>query len=829
MSKGLSSEIAKEKLQQYGPNELRQEPVKSTRKILRDVLTEPMIFLLICCSTLYFIIGERIESIVLFLMIGMIVLISLFQRVRSEKALERLRELASPRALVLRDGKPTRIPGREVVPHDVCILSAGDRVPADGRLLSATNLLVNEAILTGESQPVVKSMIPENQLLYAGTMVLNGVGMLFVTQTGEATKFGQIGKSLRRIQKIQTPLQKAVKRIVRIMGAIALSVSLGLTLMIFLRQHNLTTALLSGLATSMALIPEEFPVILTVFLALGAWRLSRGNVLTRDPAVIETLGSATVLCADKTGTITQNDMALKYVADLKTLYELTHEPDQHFLEMLHDTFMASDPNSMDPTEKGIRRSLIPMGFKAPNASATQPFDHAKNYSAFSYMEDGNMVQYIKGAPEKLMRYCHLNQTDQKKLNIQLNHLTSNGFRVLIVMKTDSKETFSLNTKKPTQFVCLIALEDPIRKEVPQAVNECQTAGINVIMMTGDHSNTAAYIGRQIGLNTDEVLSGKELLSLNDQELFNRLKKVQVISRVEPAHKLRIVTLLQRRKHIVAMTGDGVNDAPSLKAAHIGIAMGNKGTDVAREAASIVLLDDNFASIVGGIKMGRRIADNIEKAMSYALAVHIPIIGLALSPVFSAQFPILLLPMHIVFMELVIDPVSSVAFETEQMEDHLMSDSPKRRSKNLFTRNAFSNSLLEGTLIFGCVLTSYFFHSKHSEIAEVRAICFFTLITCNVLLALSKLSRNANIFEIIRFHNPLAKAILSVSFISAILCLFIPFLQNLFEFKSPDGRYLLQSLFTSIILLILLEIIKKWKRKKHSKVPFQEKSFQKKKK
>ena len=829
MSKGLSSETAQEKLRQYGLNELSPESTKSNRRILRDVLTEPMIFLLICCSALYFVIGERIESIVLFLMIGMIVLISVFQRVRSEKALEKLRELASPRALVLRDGKPTRIPGREVVPHDVCILSAGDRIPADGRLLNATNLLVNEAILTGESQPVVKSTTEENQFLYAGTMVLNGVGMLFVTDTGDATKFGQIGKSLHRVQKTQTPLQKAVKRIVRIMGTVALSVSLGLTLMVFLRQHNLTNALLSGLATSMALIPEEFPVILTVFLALGAWRLSRVNVLTRDPAVIETLGSATVLCADKTGTITQNDMALKYVADFNHCYELNQKPEAHYIEMLHDTFMASDPNSIDPTEKGIRKSLVLMGFKAQNPLETQPFDHAKNYSSFCYTEEGKWVQYIKGAPEKLIRLCQLSTTQQKSLEIQLTHLTSNGFRVLLVMKTFSKEPFSLNSKKPGQFVCLIALEDPIRKEVPEAIRECHSAGINVIMMTGDHSNTAAYIGKQIGLQTEEVLSGKELMELNDQELFYKLKKVQVISRVEPAHKLRIVKLLQRRKHIVAMTGDGVNDAPSLKAAHIGIAMGNKGTDVAREAASLVLLDDNFASIVGGIKMGRRIADNIEKAMSYALAVHIPIIGLALSPMFSAQFPILLLPIHIVFMELVIDPVSSVAFESEQMEDKLMTDPPKRNSKNLFTKKAFSNSILEGTLIFGCVLSSFFFHAKNTDIAEVRAICFFTLITCNVLLALSKLSRNATIFQIIRLHNPIAKMILSVSFILSILCLFVPFLQNLFEFKSPNGWYFLQSLFSSLILLILLEIIKRWKREKHSKVHYPEKSFQMKKK
>jgi Ca2+-transporting ATPase len=740
MTKGLSSVTAKEKLRVYGPNELKQEPKKSIKRIVRDVVFEPMIFLLICCSVLYLTIGERIESIVLFLMIGMIILISVFQRTRSENAIEKLRELSSPRALVLRDGEPQRIAGREVVPHDICILSAGDRVPADGKLLTATNLLINEAILTGESQAVVKSTEIENNLVYAGTMVMSGAGMLYVTQTGEMTKFGQIGKSLSGIKKTQTPLQISVKRIVSIMGAVALSVSLGLTLVVFLRHHNLVTAILSGLATSMALIPEDFPVILTIFLALGAWRLSRINVLTRDPAVIETLGSATVLCADKTGTITQNDMALKFVADIEKTYEINETTVQQQYKKLIEILHAADPNSLDPTEKGIVRSLSAHGFKVNRPLAIQPFDHGKNHSVISYKSGGKTIHYIKGAPEKLLPYCHLERTNHIKIETHLNQLTSNGLRVLLIMRSDVPEEFSLKKKNTNQFVCLLGLEDPIRKEVPDAVKECQSAGINVIMMTGDHSNTAAYIAKQIGLNAQEVLTGEELTQLNDESLYKKLESVQVLSRVEPAHKLRIVQLLQRRKHIVAMTGDGVNDAPSLKAAHIGIAMGNKGTDVAREAASLVLLDDNFASIVGGIRMGRRISDNIEKAMSYALAVHIPIIGLALSPIFSAQFPILLLPIHIVFMELVIDPVSSVAFETEKPEEGQMKEPPKKRTKKIFSRKTtLLQSLFEGILIFSGVLLTYFLHNASVELREVRAICFLTLISSNIFLALSKLS------------------------------------------------------------------------------------------
>jgi Ca2+-transporting ATPase len=830
MSKGLSSQTAREKLLTYGPNELAHQPNFSGRRVWKEVITEPMILLLICCSILYFIIGETIESIVLFMMIGMILLISILQRTRSEKALEKLRELSAPRALVIRDGKPQRIPGREVVPHDVCILGAGDRVPADGKMLTATNLLVNESILTGESQPVLKSKEVNDQMAYAGTLVMSGAGLLYVTHTGEHTKFGQIGKSLKKIQKIQTPLQKAVKRIVRIMGAIALSVSIGLTLMIFLRNHNLVTALLSGLATSMALIPEEFPVILTIFLALGAWRLSRINVLTRDPAVIETLGSATVLCADKTGTITQNDMSLKFVADEEKSYDINEDTEPKLFEKLKEILHAADPHSFDPTERGITKSISKFGLKASQPNDIQPFDHGKNYSVVSYLNVDQTTHLIKGAPEKLLPYCHLNKTDRRVIETHLHNLTSNGLRVLLIMKSNIPGKFSLKKKNTFQFICLIGLEDPIRNEVPEAVKECRSAGINVIMMTGDHTNTASYIARQIGLNEREVLTGDELMRLDDQTLYKKLGNVQVLSRVEPAHKLRIVQLLQRRKHIVAMTGDGVNDAPSLKAAHIGIAMGNKGTDVAREAASLVLLDDNFASIVGGIRMGRRISDNIEKAMSYALAVHIPIIGLALSPVFSAQFPILLLPIHIVFMELVIDPVSSVAFETEKPEEGQMKKAPKKSAKKIFSnKNTLFGSLFEGLLILACVLFTYFFHDKAVDIGEIRAACFCTLITCNILLALSKLSRSVNIFEIIRSHNPLAKFILGVSFVIAMLCLYIPFLQDLFQFESLSERLLIQALGSSLIVLLIFELFKLCKHKRYSEVPFQEKSSLKKRK
>jgi Ca2+-transporting ATPase len=813
MSKGLSTVTAQEKLRHFGPNELFKAPKQSFQDIVKEVVTEPMIFLLICCSILYFTIGNKMESLVLFSMIGMIIFNSVLQRTRSEKALDKLSELSSPRALVLRDGIPKRIPGREVVPHDVCVICEGDRVPADGKLIQASNICVNESILTGESLPVEKSIQDEANILYAGSMVLNGKGLLFITHTGEETKFGQIGKKLKGIKKIKTPLHSAVKRIVRVMGSVALAVSVGLTLVVFLRKGNWVDAILSGLATSMALIPEEFPVIFTIFLSIGAWRLSKINVLTRDPSVIETLGSTTVLCADKTGTITQNEMKLVSISDKEQIYNLSNPHTEPALNtILTDLFLASDHDSFDPTEKGIHNSLSIYNFSPLPFEKHIPFDHDKKYTIYTYKKSNSFTHFVKGAPEIILAHCSLHKSEQKKLDELLKTMTGNGLRVLSLMKATSNQVIESADKLTYDFVCLIGLADPIRKEVPNAVSECQKAGIKVIMMTGDHPNTASNIGNQIGLNPKGIITGVEIDNLTDKELFTKLQSAEILSRVDPIHKLRIVQLLQRRKEIVAMTGDGVNDAPSLKAAHIGIAMGSKGTDVAREAASLVLLDDNFASIVEGIKMGRRISDNMEKAMSYALAVHIPIIGLAISPIFSAKFPILMLPIHIVFMELIIDPVSSVAFESEPLEHNSLKQLPKRSKKKLFSRTTLMTSLLEGILVLACVLIVFMFHDTTQSIDTIRASCFFTLVTCNILLALSKLSKSESIWKIIRYHNPLAKIILSGSFFLLIICLYNSTLQEILHFKAPKNTHLTYSIISSLTLVFLLELIKKWKQK-----------------
>jgi Ca2+-transporting ATPase len=836
MTKGLSSEEAKKQLRTYGLNQIRRATEGKVGAVFLDIVKEPMIFLLIMCSVLYFIIGGRMEGIVLFAMVGMVIGISLYQKVRSDHALEELKRLSAPKASVYRDGVIISIPALEVVPEDVCVLSAGDRIPADGILLKANQLLINEAILTGESIPVEKNMNVGESAVYCGTMVLSGNGLLLVKATGDRTRIGEIGKKLVRIKKSESPLQKSVQNLVRIMGSVALVVTLILVSILYFRSTNLVQSLLSGLATAMALIPEEFPVILSVFIAIGAWRLSRINVLMREPRVVEILGSANILCVDKTGTITHNKIILEQIVTQKNTFSLNEKQiSSEITELLKILSVLYERDSTDPIENAIRKATSKTKISSRYQVRHVPFNHHLRYSKTALRgENKKEFYFLKGAPEVLLNKCSLSKDERKKLELRLNDLIQEGFRVLAVIRQSEKQSEKQNEKQNEkqsenesshlgskeklvcQFICFLAFSDPIRQEVPSAIQECKSAGIRVIMMTGDHSGTAIHIAKKIGIeNSDHTLTGIEIDNLNDQLLIKKLKDVRVLSRVDPMHKLRIVQLLKRGKNLVAMTGDGVNDAPSLKAAHIGIAMGIKGTDVAREASSIVLMDDNFASIVSGIKLGRMISDNLEKAMSYALSVHIPIILLTLIPLFGSTFPLLLLPIHVVFMELIIDPVSSIAFETQPIEQNRMTSGPKRAPKHVLSSASLRSSIVDGMLVTLVVLCVFFLIRSGEPHEEIRAVCFYSLITSNSLLALSRLSNKNSVITTLIHQNLTAKLILLFSFITLIGCMTVPLLQHIFQLRLPSGKNLAIASAIPLLLLLIIELRKLWRQKRLS--------------
>ena len=823
---GLTSTQAKEKLSSSGFNELPTARPKTILKIALEVLKEPMFILLISCGLLYILLGDYKEGIVLSSSIFLIIGITFYQHNKTEKALEALKKLSSPRALVIRDGIEQRIAGREVVVDDIIILNEGDRVPADSIIIEANNLTIDESVLTGESVPVKKSttdVLEDNSaIIYSGTLVVQGSGIAKVTHTGPRTEFGKIGSSLENIKEDATRLQAEMKVLIRNLSIIGIFLCVSVVLLFYYSRGNIIKALLTGLSSAMSILPEEFPVVLTVFLALGAWRLSKKNVLTRKPTAIETLGSATVLCSDKTGTITQNKMEVVCLYNGKDkIGKATFNLDKHsFKEIATAGSRASQKKSIDPMEVAIHSNYKSFVADKKNEILVKEYPLSKELLAMTMVlkdtETDELTVSCKGAPETIFKLCKLSEGEMEMHKAVLNDMAASGLRVLGVASAlvNENKLPSVQHDFDFKFLGLIGLEDAIRPEVPNAVKECLEAGVRVIMITGDFPVTAKSIAQQIGLDAEgKIMTGKEITELSDAALKERIKKINVFARVIPEQKLRIVQALKANGEIVAMTGDGVNDAPALKAAHIGIAMGGKGTDVARESSSLVLLDDNFASIVGAIRLGRRIFDNLQKSMSYILAIHIPIIGLTLLPAFINNLPIFLLPLHIVFLELIIDPICSVAFESEQEERGIMKRPPRDATHKFFGRDKIMHSLLQGIILLVMVLFIYFLSLRdgHTE-KEIRTIAFSALIIGNMGLIITNLSKTRNFIVILTEKNNALRWILLLTISILFLVIKVPALENLFSFSNPGLKHLFPS-FTGAFSILFIFEISKWIRNK----------------
>jgi P-type Ca2+ transporter type 2C len=819
---GLNTKQAADLLQQHGYNQLPTAKPKNIFRIALEVIKEPMFLLLIGCSSLYILLGDYKEGIILLSTTFVIIFITFYQYQKTERALEALKKLSSPRALVIRDGHEIRIAGIEVVPGDVLVLNEGDRIAADGKVLDNLNLIVDESLLTGESVPVTKTMqADENNsegLVFSGTLVVQGKGFAKVLHTGIHTKFGVIGSSLESIEQDTTRLQKEMKKLIRNLFIIGAVISVGVVLAFYLTRGNFIQSLLNGIASAMAILPEEFPVVLTVFMALGSWRLSKNNVLTRKPSAIETLGSATVLCTDKTGTLTLNKMvvAALYNQEEVFLRNQFSANKNKLVELISTAYWASQKDSIDPMEKAISTAYQEIIEKEISSfKLLKEYPLSKELFAMTrVLKDENTKEIsvsCKGAPEAIMALCKMPEAEISKQMKAVEGLAGKGYRVLgLAHAKVSKETLPDKQKDFNfNFLGLISFEDPIRTEVPQAIQECKQAGIKVIMITGDYPITAKSIALQIGMDTSgEIVTGDELKEMNEEELGKKINGVNIFARVVPEQKLRIVQALKANNQIVAMTGDGVNDAPALKAADIGISMGNKGTDVAREASSLVLLDDNFASIVSAIRMGRRIFDNLRKAMSYIMAIHIPIIGLALIPAFFPLLPLLLMPLHIVFMELIIDPVCSIAFESEKEEIGIMKQAPRNPDEQFFGRDKILLSVLKGLFLFLSVIAVYWYTTKegHTE-GEIRAITFSSLIIGNIFLILTSLSKTRSFIAVLKEKNTALLTIMAVAMVLLISVTSIPTLQKLFSFEFPGYMHFIPSLVAAVMMLLVLEVIK----------------------
>jgi Ca2+-transporting ATPase len=832
---GLTDEQVRIKLEKEGFNELPSSKPKNIFQIALGVVKEPMFLLLVACGTLYLILGDVEEGLMLLGFVFVIMGIEFYQEKKTEKALDALKDLASPRALVIRNGIEKRIPGRDVVTDDIVILQEGDRVPADALVLSCVNLMADESLITGESVPVRKRETKQGDSIftpggddipyvYSGSMIVQGNGIVRVIATGFQTEIGKIGIALESVKEEPTKLKKEMGVLVKRLAIIGASLCILVIVIYTLTRGDLLKGFLAGITLAMAMLPEEFPVVLTVFLALGAWRMSKKSVLTRKPAAIETLGSATVLCTDKTGTLTQNKMTVTRLFNGNEFY--TVSPNCEFPEPFHQIIeygiLSSQVNPFDPMEKAI--SLIGDKYLQNTEHIHKDWDMEKEYPlsqellAMSrvFISTGNQGKVIaaKGAPEAIFDLCHLDIEAKNKYDQSVADMASAGLRVLGVAKAivDPGILPAIQHDFDFEFIGLIGLSDPIRENVPDAVKECHKAGIRVIMITGDYPVTAKNIAMDIGLNNPELcITGSELRDMSEDELCEKIKHVNIFARVIPQQKLIIVNALKKNNEIVAMTGDGVNDAPALKSANIGIAMGEKGTDVAREASSLVLMDDNFASIVGAVRMGRRIFDNLQKALEYIFAIHVPIAGLSLIPVLFAKMPLILWPVHIVFLELIIDPACSIIFEAEKEEKNVMARPPKDINEPFFGINKILLGCFQGIGILVVTLLVYFLGLKtgHSEKA-VRALTFVALIASNIAIIISNRSWTYNFFKIILLPNKTVKWVVGGAIFFLVLILNVPFLLNLFLFEKISLKETLLCAAAGLISITWFELYKYFK-------------------
>ncbi|MFG1464107.1 cation-translocating P-type ATPase [Xanthobacter sp. DSM 24535] len=830
VERGLSDAEAAARLRNDGPNELPRGEHRSPLRIVLDTIREPMFALLLAAGVLYFIIGDPLEAAILFGFATLSVVIAVVQEFRTERALDALRDLSSPRALVVREGVQRRIPGREVVRGDVVLVGEGDRVPADMLLLWTAALEIDESLLTGESVPVPKAAAPagdaagrtevhaasdDRSAAFSGSLVVRGQGRGIVLGIGTRTELGRIGQSLGGIEREPPRLRVQTQRLVRLFAVVGIAVSILAAVLYGLAGNDWTEAILGGIALAMAMLPEEFPLILTVFTVMGAIRIAKARVLTRRAAAIEALGAATVLCTDKTGTLTQNRMTVVELRDADGLPVDLPPQGTRFGGTAATLAVLAARSSRDRTFDPMERAFHDLAAQADTAAwpqiAIRDFDLRDDLPAMARAwADADQPPQLaaKGAPEAITGLCHLAPEDLARVMGAAEEMARRGLRVLALAEGELVDASDNRLEGQTlQFRGLIALADPLRPGVQEAVRECRAAGIRIIMITGDHPATASAIARAAGLDAEPVLTGRELAALDTEAFSAAVVKAAVFARIVPEQKLRIVETLKAQGAIVAMTGDGVNDAPALKAAHIGIAMGGRGTDVAREAAAMVLLDDDFNSIVRTVRLGRRTFDNLRKAMGYVLAMHVPIAGLAFLPL-ALGLPPLLGPLHIAFLEMVIDPVCSIAFEAEPEEPDLMQRAPRKPSDALLPIPLMIWSLIQGLAAFAAAGGVYVL-SLHADLPPdiVRGRAFLTLVLASVGLIIVDRSFSSSLLAALTRPNTALVVVMGMAALMLVIVLGVPPAAALFRFGDVGLAGIGIAFAAAIAMMVLLELAK----------------------
>lgn len=852
--KGLSSSEVKSIQQRYGLNELVKEKKSNAIKKFLGVFKEPMFLLLVGTAILYLLLGDAQEACIMLVFVVFVASITFIQEWKTEKTLNALKELTTPEVIVLRDGKKKTIKSFELVPGDIVYLKEGERIPADCDVLEVSNFSVDESILTGEAEPVFKVVKEEEKLenssseywrkdrVYAGTLSIFGTCTARVVNTGFNSEYGKISKAVSEAKEELSPLQKKTQHLVKSLAIAGFCLCLLVIGLTYVYNHNIIQSILSGITLAMAIIPEEFPVVLTVFLSLGAFRLAKNNTLMRKISAVETLGVATVLAVDKTGTITKNSMEVKKVFYKNNIINIEELND---MELSNLMIKSCEQNPYDPMEKAIVNSAkkcinIMKGLEKntkdyiDNMAKSKgskdfgchieivnkiPFDPKTKRMANIYKEDeDNLYVAAKGSPGTILPLCNLSREEEKKVEKYVDEMAEKGLRVIAFADGHSREVKNDLEEYSLEFRGLVGLQDPPKEGVKEAINLCREAGIRVIMITGDYSKTAMAIGNEIGLSfNDCAITGEAIDGMTDDELCEAVKGCDVFSRVVPEHKMRIVKALKKNGEIVAMTGDGVNDAPALKSADIGVAMGKRGTDVAKEAAHMVLMDDNFTTIVKSVKDGRRIYDNIRKAMVYIMIIHIPIVALALfSPIFN--LPQVLLPVHIVLLELIIDPTCSLVFEGEEAERDIMQKPPRSPKESLVTTGMLSKVLSQGIIMFlAAFLPFHYLVDNGIHVDAARSFSLITLVMSNVIMVLVNRSNTEYLIHIFKEKQNTARLVVNaLALVMVLVIVYVPIFHTIFNTRSLNFNMFLLSSLTGILAGIWWEMVKfiKIKRQKN---------------
>jgi P-type Ca2+ transporter type 2C len=813
---GLTAAEAARRLHEDGPNELPGHRPRNLVAITREVLTEPMFLLLIVASAIYVVLGDTREALVLVASMVIVVAITIAQQRRTEHALAALRDLSSPRALVIRDGVEQRIAGRDVVVGDLVVLREGDRVPADGTLHNATALSVDESILTGESLPVEKSPASgsDTARVYSGSLVVRGFGTAEVSATGVRSEIGRIGRALVTLKPETTPLFREVRRIVRWVAVAALLLCAAVASIYALTREDWLGGVLAGVTLAMGVLPEEFPVVLTIFLAMGAWRISRVGVLTRQMPAVESIGAATVLAVDKTGTLTENRMRVALLESGDAFVDLRRGAvtlNGTTATVLATALAASERDAFDPMERAIHEMsarLVPDDVARLAASdLVREYDLTAELLAVTHVwrrsESHHAEIVVKGAPETVLALCRADTQTRERVMARVAAHAEQGLRVLAVARGTHDHTTLPDTPHGFHLALLglLCLADPLRSDVPAALAECKQAGIRVVMITGDHPGTALAIASQAGFDTaGGVVTGTDLESLTDEALCQRARDVNIYARAKPEHKLRLVQALKANGEVVAMTGDGVNDAPALRAAHVGVAMGRRGTDVAREAAALVLVNDDFGSLVSAVRLGRRIYSNLRHAMTYIVAVHIPLAGLGLLPVLLG-WPLLFFPLHVLFLEFVIDPACAFVFEADAEAPDTMRRKPRRPDQPLFSSALLKRSVSLGALVLVLSTIVYALGLRFVGEDEARALTFATIIVSNLALIFVSRSRSESFAMVYTKPNRVFWWIVGLASVALLITIGVPGAAEVFQFAQPSWGALSLVLAAAVSLVL----------------------------